>query len=99
MAVLAEQPPYDDEEHRHEEDREQGGGDHAAHHAGADRVPARRSRARTDDERQHAEHEGKRGHQDRSQAQARGFERGVDQAVALRLQVLGEFDDQDRVLG
>jgi len=36
----------------------------------------RRSRTRADDERQTREHERERGHQDRPQAQARGFERG-----------------------
>ena len=50
------------------------------------------------DQRQHAQDEGHRGHHDRPEAQVRGFQRRLDRALALRLQVLGELDDQDRVL-
>jgi nitric oxide reductase activation protein len=52
-----------------------------------------------DGQRQHAQHEGHRGHDDRAEAQVRGFQRRLDHALALRLQVLGELDDQDGVLG
>ena len=49
-------------------------------------------------QRQHAEDEGHRGHDDRAEAQVRRLQRRFDHALALRLQVLGELDDQDRVL-
>ena len=51
-----------------------------------------------DRQRQHAEDEGEAGHQDRPQPDARGLDRRVDDALALLLRALGEFDHQDGVL-
>ena len=73
-------------------------GDHAAHHAGADGALAGRAGAAGDHQRQHAQDEGQRGHDDRAEAQVAGGQRRFDQALALRLQVFGELDDQHRVL-
>ena len=72
--------------------------DHAAHDAGADGMTAVGARAGGNRQRQHAEHEGDRGHQDRAESQAAGFQRGIDQVMSLVLQVAGKLDDQDRVL-
>ena len=46
-----------------------------------------------------AEDEGERGHQDRPQPQPRRLDRRLDAVAALVLELLGELDDQDRVLG
>ena len=75
--------------------------EHAADHAGADRVLRRPSRRRwRDRQRQHAEDEGERGHQDRAQPQrARPATVGVDRrSCPASTYVLRELDDQDRVL-
>ena len=51
------------------------------------------------DERQHAEDERERGHQNRTEPDPRGFDRGLRNRQPALAQLLGEFDDQDRVLG
>jgi hypothetical protein len=43
--------------------------------------------------------EGERGHQDRPQAQTGALDRRLDQRLAALVFELGEFDDQDGVLG
>jgi hypothetical protein len=91
--------PHHHEEHRHEEHGQHGGRDHAAHHAGADGALAGRARARRHHQGQHAQDEGQRGHDDRTETQVTGPQRGLDQAHALLMQLLGELDDQDGVLG
>ena len=45
-----------------------------------------------------AEDEGERRHQDRAQPQPRGFDRGRAAIASPVLELLGELDDQDRVL-
>ena len=50
-------------------------------------------------ERQHAEDEGERGHQDGPEAELRGFDGGVDDDRPCFAKLLGELDDQDGVLG
>ena len=49
-------------------------------------------------ERQHAEDERQRGHQDRPQPDARRLDRRLDDRQPAVPQLLGELDDQDRVL-
>ena len=49
-----------------------------AENRGADRVPSGRAGAGGEDQRQHAEDEGDRGHQDRPQPEPRRLNRGVD---------------------
>ena len=49
-------------------------------------------------QRHRAGDERDRGHHDRPQPQAAGFERGLDDALALQLELARELDDQDRVL-
>jgi hypothetical protein len=96
-AAAVEQVAHHHEEHRHQEDGEDRRGKHAAHHRPADRMAAG-ARAGGNGQRQHAEDEGKAGHQDRAQPQLGGFDRGVEGAHALAHPLLGELDDQDRVL-
>ena len=50
-------------------------------------------------QRQDAEAEGQRGHDDRAEAQFRPLQGGLDQPHPLLHAGLGELDDQDGVLG
>src|SRR5688500_17769838 len=52
----------------YEDDVQKGGQEHAPCHRGPDRVPCLLPRAGGEDERQHAQDEGQRGHQNRPQA-------------------------------
>ncbi len=97
LAAL-EEGAHQHEEHRHEDHGQHGAGDHPTDHAGADGALARRARARGDEQRHHPQGEGQRGHHDGAEAQVGGFQRRVQHALALGLQVLGEFHDQDGVL-
>src|SRR3546814_16030700 len=54
---------------------------------------------RSDRQWQHAEHEGERGHQDRAETQPGCLHRRVEGVHPRLYPLLGEFDDQDRVLG
>ncbi|MDT4824452.1 hypothetical protein FQZ97_577000 [compost metagenome] len=94
-----EQAQHDDEEGRHENHRERRGGQHAAQHAQAHRLLAGGARAGCHCQRDHAQDERQRGHQDRTEPQPRGLHRGLEQAHAAGVLVLGEFHDQDGVLG
>ena len=49
-------------------------------------------------QRHDAQDEGERGHQDRPQPDARRLDRGVRDRQAALAKLLGELDDQDRVL-
>ncbi len=60
---------------------------------------AARARALGDGQGHDAEDEGQGGHQDRPQSDAHRLQRGVDERATLLLQILGELDDQDGVLG
>src|SRR5438477_12308897 len=101
MTARLDQPALDDDaiEEGHEENREEGRGEHAAHDAGAGGVPRSRARAGRDRERQHAEDERHRSHQDRPEAQPRRFDRGSGWAQALVGLQHRELDDQNRILG
>ena len=66
---------------------------------GADRVARAGAGAGGNRQRQHAEDERQRRHEDRPQADAAGLERRIHDRLALLAQLLGELDDQDRVLG
>ena len=68
---------YHDVKHWDECQIQEGRGDHAADHRGADRMPRLLAGAGRKHQRQHAEDEGERGHQNRPQADARGFDRRV----------------------
>src|SRR5690606_12599874 len=95
-----EQSHHQHVEQWHEEHHQYGRGDHAPDDAGGNRVLTALAGAGGQCHRQYAEGEGQGGHQDGAQTQARGFDGGLHQAAALVLiQVLGELDDQDGVLG
>ena len=49
-------------------------------------------------QRNDAENERERSHQDRPQAKPRGFLRRVEHRFPLAVQLLGELDDQNRIL-
>ena len=89
--------------HHHEEDghhgeREERREQHAAEDGGAEGVAARGAGARREHERQHAEDERERRHQDGAEADARGMDRGVLDRLALLAQGLRELDHENRVL-
>ena len=73
-------------------------GEHAAEHARADRHLRAGAGPARDRQRQHAEAEGQRRHDDRAQAQLRALDRRLDEAHALLEVRLRELHDQDRVL-
>ena len=54
---------------------------------------------RGDDQRNDAHDEGQRRHEDGTQTDAGRFHRGVKNGHAALAELLGEFDDQDGVLG
>src|SRR2546430_4111018 len=61
-------------------------------------APSDSSRTAGKPKRQTSKDERKRSHQDGSQAQARAFERGVEQRFAFFVFVLGKLNNKDRVL-
>ncbi len=87
-----------DVEHRGQEQAEQGHAEHAGEHGDAGDRAHFRAGAVREHQRHGAGDERDRGHHDRAQAQAAGFQRGFDDALALHFQLAGELDDQDRVL-
>ncbi len=94
----AQQRQHPDEEDRHEDHPEHGRAEHPAQHPGAQCALARSAGASGDGQRHHAEHERHGGHDDRAETQARGFDSGIAQRVAVFPQVLGELDDENGVL-
>src|SRR5580700_9379174 len=92
-------PPRDHVKHRREHQAERGDADHAGEHRGAERLAQFGAGADRPDQRRDAEDEGERGHQDRPQPQPRRLDRGLPARAALVLELAGEFDDQDGVLG
>src|SRR3984957_2167615 len=92
-------PAGDDVEDRGEDQPEGGDADHAEEHRGAKRLAQLGAGADRPDQRTDTENEGERGHQDRPQAQPRGFDRRIPAAAPLILELARELDDQDRILG
>ena len=81
------------------EDQAEGGhSDHPEEDRGAERLAKLPARAARDHQRQHAEDEGEAGHQDRAKPGARRLDRRLDRPCAALFGLLGEFDDQDRIL-
>ena len=97
--AIAEHRADAHEEHRHEEHGEHRGRQHAADHAGADGDAPAGARPGSDRQRQHAQDEGHRGHEDRPQALAGRRDRRLDQMHAALVVFQRELHDQDRVLG
>src|SRR5579875_713732 len=85
-------------QHGNEEQVENGGDDHSAEDRGSHRMAALRSGAAGEDQRQHAQNEGERGHQDGTQADASGLDRRFANREPFVAQLLGELDNQNPVL-
>ncbi len=90
---------YDDIEGRHEQDREAGGGQHPGEDGDADRSAGIGAGTLGEDERRDTEDEGEGCHQDGAEPRLCGFAPCLDNVFAFIVQVTGEFDDQDGVLG
>ncbi|CAG2154752.1 hypothetical protein LMG19282_04712 [Cupriavidus campinensis] len=88
------------EEHRDKEHGDHRGAQHAANHARAQRLPARRRGPARDGQRNTAQDEGQRGHDDRPQPQLGRLDRRVVGAQPLLdAHLHRELEDQDGVLG
>ena len=91
-------PADDVEEDRREEDAEGGDADHAAEDGGAQRAAHFGAGAFGQHQRHDAEDEGEGRHDDRPQPQPAGLDGGFVARLSLLVQLLGELDDQNRVL-
>jgi rRNA maturation protein Nop10 len=93
------EPADDHGEDRRQENAEQG----HANHTGEDCRPQRATHLGPgplrDHQREHAQDEGERRHNDRPQPHPGGFHGGLEQGGTLLLLVAGELDDEDGVLG
>src|ERR1700737_2720037 len=98
IELVAQHSSNRDVEHRNKQQPEERGEQHAAYHAGADLVPRSGTGAGRRHERNDADDEGQRRHQDRAEAQYRSFEYGVAERLALRLPGDGKLHDENRVL-
>src|SRR5882724_1606944 len=92
------EPPANDVEGRREDQSESRNPDHARKNRGAERLPELGSGAGRPNQWHDTENEGERRHQDRPQPQPRGFHGRGPAVTAAVLELLGEFDDQDRIL-
>jgi hypothetical protein len=88
-----------DVEDRGEDQPEEGDADHAEEHRGAQRLAELPAGSRCGDQREHAQDEGEAGHQDRTKPRLCRLDGHLERGGAAFLGLLGEFDDQDRVLG
>ncbi len=98
MAPLA-QPLKGHIKHGNEEDAEGAREQHAGEDRGGDAAPADLRCAVRDDERQEPQNEGERGHHHRAEPHPRAQRGGVFDGKARLALLLGEFDDEDAVLG
>src|SRR5881409_2673103 len=90
--------PENHVEHGRQEEAEERDAEHAAEHRRSERLAhlgAGSGRAR---ERQHAQDERERGHQDRPEAEPARLDGGREAVLALLLLLLGELDDEHGVL-
>src|SRR6202011_112366 len=92
------EPTANDVECRREDQSERRNTDHAGETRGTERLPELGAGARRPYQRHDTENEGERRHQDRPQPQPRGFHGRGPAVTALVLELLGELDDQDRIL-
>src|ERR1700758_4702144 len=92
-------PTRDHVKDRREYKTECGHSNHAGKHGGTQRLTQLRAGANCPDQWSDAEDKGKRRHQDRTQSQPGGINRGLPAAMAAILELPREFDDEDGVLG
>ena len=82
-----------------EEETEDGHSEHPAEHGGAEGLPHLRTSPGRDGEREDAENERERCHQDRAKADSRSRGRGLRRVLTVPvLSLLCELDDQNRIL-
>src|SRR3990172_1160703 len=82
-----------------DEQGEEGADEHAADQHQADRIPRGGAGAGDQGQREMAADGGGAGHEDRAESGHRRLTHGRNLRQALELQLVGEFDDQDAVLG
>src|SRR5262252_3449604 len=78
-------------EHGNEEQIQDGAHDHAAEDCGADRTASVLAGAAGHNQRDHAENESKRCHENRAKTDARGFDGSIDNRQTAFPQLLGKF--------
>src|SRR6266446_7261902 len=98
LPTKGSEPPANDVEGRREDQSERRNTDHAGEDRGAERLPELGSSAGRPNQWYDTENEGERRHQDRSKPQPRGSDGRGPAVTAPVLQLLGELDDQDRIL-
>jgi hypothetical protein len=96
--ISAGGPLDGEEEDRGEEDAEQRDAEHAGEDGGAEGAAHFRPGPLGDEERDDAEDEGDRGHDDRPEPELAGVEDGLLPGRPGDVPGTGELDDQDRVL-
>src|SRR2546428_10717148 len=85
--------------HGGKKETEAGHAEHAEEDSGAERLAHFGAGAFAENKRKDTENEGKRSHQDRTQAQATGFDRSGEAILAVAiLDLFRKLDDQDGVL-
>src|SRR5258708_17507602 len=82
-----------------DEDGQGSGGQHASQYGKADGITGDGAGAGSQHQGHHAQDESQGGHNDGAQPEANGFQGGLDQFLSPVDADLGEFDDQDGVLG
>src|SRR5665213_1580606 len=87
----------DDIENRDKEEIEESGESHASDYRSADRVTAIGACSGGEIERQDAEDEGNRGHQDRSKTQLGRDNRGIDDRLALLQLLFGKLHNENGI--
>ena len=93
------EPHDDDVKDGREKEAEAGYSKHSEEDSGAERLAHFGAGACADDQRKDTENEGKGSHQDRTQSQTAGFDRGGEAIFSVAiLDLFGELDDQDGVL-
>src|SRR5260221_5126343 len=98
LPTKGSEPPANDVEGRREDQSERRNTDHAGEDRGAERQPELGPSAGRPNQWHDTENEGERGHQDRPEPQPRGCNGGGPALTAPVLELLGELDDQDRML-
>src|SRR5688572_18965049 len=97
-ALAWDQRAHEHVQDRDEDDVEERREEHSARHRRADRMASFLPGATGEHQRHDAQDEGEGRHQDRPQPDAGRLDRRFDYGESLLAKLLGELDDQDRVL-
>ncbi len=84
-------------EKRNKEHGQERADEHPPEYGRADGALAGRTCTAGNIQGNHAQNKGERGHDNRTETQAGGFQSSFDRAFPLRLKVFGKFDNQNRV--